>query len=831
MLTILTEKPSAGRNFANALGGMQGTFNGEEYTIISARGHLLTLLEPSKQVPEEKIDMYRRWQIEALPWVYDDFAWKKTIVKMAGAKRVMEAMQSTFSKSDEVVIATDVDPSGEGELLAVEILQACRWTGKTSRMYFYDESETSIRNAFSERKTIEIERDGDYIKADARSKWDYLSMQWTRIATCIAMECGYKRVLRQGRLKSVMCSLVGQQEDAIANYKKVPFYEVRFKDENGNVFAQAKDEAIRKAAKEELDIGSYSESEIVIDSETRKSTPPGKLLDLAGLSAMLAAKGYKPADVLSVYQKMYEQQVVSYPRTEDKKITPEQFGELLPLTDEIARVVGVDPKLLTHRHMRKTHVDEKAGAHGANRPGPKPPASLAELEKRFGEIACEIYTVLARNYLAMLAEDYEYLQQKGHLKDYPSFSGTANIPLKPGYKEIFDNGTKEDEPTKELGEKAAPFIHEGANKKPEKPTIKWLIKRLEKFNVGTGATRTATIAEITRPDPKMGLMNEKKGVLSLTQTGQMSYTLLQGCNIASAEVTEKLFKTMQDIGNFNSSLEELLRSIDNLLLPDIDTMRKNKQAFLARFGRGTEGFGSADKAQGTFVPTAEEVSFNKMWGKYLFSDEEIEKLLRGEEIAIEYPAGESTCRITGVLKKQEWKEEGRVFWGFYKLSEELPKNKVQGIYKPTGEVVVFKNSYAGHMFSDEEIEALLSGKSLTINCRSKDMTEYTVSGKLGQGEYKGHRYWGFIRDTEEGGSEERVTASFVPPGKKRKVNVSFKRTWGGHRFTDEEVRDLLAGKTITIDYVTKAGIPAQATGSLGKRQYKGNKFWTFKTKR
>ena len=52
MLTILTEKPSAGRNFANALGGMQGTFNGEEYTIISARGHLLTLLEPSKQVPE-----------------------------------------------------------------------------------------------------------------------------------------------------------------------------------------------------------------------------------------------------------------------------------------------------------------------------------------------------------------------------------------------------------------------------------------------------------------------------------------------------------------------------------------------------------------------------------------------------------------------------------------------------------------------------------------------------------------------------------------------------------------------------------------------------------
>lgn len=120
-------------------------------------------------------------------------------------------------------------------------------------------------------------------------------------------------------------------------------------------------------------------------------------------------------------------------------------------------------------------------------------------------------------------------------------------------------------------------------------------------------------------------------------------------------------------GNFNSGPEELLRLIDRLLLPNLDTMRKNKEVFLARFGRGTEGFGSADKAK--------------------------------------------------------------------------------GIYKTTGESVVFKKSYAGHMVSDKEIEALLSGK------------------------------------------------------------------------------------TITIDYVTKAGVPAQATGSLGKRQYKGNKFWKFKTKR
>lgn len=37
---ILTEKPSASRNFAKALGGHKGTFNGEDYVITAARGHL-----------------------------------------------------------------------------------------------------------------------------------------------------------------------------------------------------------------------------------------------------------------------------------------------------------------------------------------------------------------------------------------------------------------------------------------------------------------------------------------------------------------------------------------------------------------------------------------------------------------------------------------------------------------------------------------------------------------------------------------------------------------------------------------------------------------------
>ena len=58
-------------------------------------------------------------------------------------------------------------------------------------------------------------------------------------------------------------------------------------------------------------------------------------------------------------------------------------------------------------------------AHGANRPGLNVPKSLSDLDK-YGPGAQDIYVMLAKNYLAMLAEDYEYESQKGHLEKYPA---------------------------------------------------------------------------------------------------------------------------------------------------------------------------------------------------------------------------------------------------------------------------------------------------------------------------------------------------------------------------------------------------------------------------
>lgn len=584
MLLVLTEKPSASRNFARALGGRTGSFNGEEYTIFALRGHVLELDKDFEhQVEAHLVEKYRSWAIEHLPWNPSEINFKK-IVK-DGCSEILDELESALVGVDEVVIATDNDPSGEGELLAWEALEHVGWQGSTTRAFFADEAPKSIQSAMRSRTRIaSMLEDGDYLKALARERFDFCSMQFVRIATHFAKEHGFGSVVREGRLKSVMVSLVGDQQKAHESYVKKPFFEARFKDENGNVFKREAEDlsSIRFDSAEAVDMSGYFPSRIKQDSSEHKHTAPGKLLDLAGLSAILAKEGFKPKSVLATYQKLYEDQVVSYPRTEDKFITPEQFNELLPLIDKIAALVGVNKTLLSHRVPRKTHVKEGA-AHGANRPGPNVPASLEGLAK-YGAEAPRIYEVLAKNYLAMLAEDYEYDLIKAHLIEFPEFKSVSRVPTALGFKAVFDSESMANEDEEKISERsfgpsAEPFVYEGANKRPSKPTMKWLNKQLEKYSVGTGATRTSTLADVTQGGDK-ALLSESRGTLSLTKCGQVSWLLLQNTRIANPEVTESLFLAMDSVGRFERSVDEVVNSITELINCDKLTMEKNAPALI-----------------------------------------------------------------------------------------------------------------------------------------------------------------------------------------------------------------------------------------------------------
>lgn len=627
---IIAEKPSQAKNFAKALGGMKGSYNGESYIITPLAGHLYEFIKAplSKQVNPSLAERYDSWDIELLPWDERDFSWvygyrtNRSGKGTSDAKATVSNVVSALKGCDEIVIATDDDPTGEGTLLAAEvILEAGIRYKKLSRMYFADEAAPSVQKAFKDRKLIaNLLTFPEYQKALFRSKWDFLSMQFTRVASTFAP---FGTTLRQGRLKSAMVVLVGDQLKAISEYKKVPFYQNRFKDENGVVYSDPEAESYENKA----DVpGGLHASDVVCDSKQMKSTAPPKLIDLATLSSMLAPKGIPAATTLATYQKMYESQVLSYPRTEDHYITKEQFAELLPHINKIAGVVGVDASCLTHTQPRKTHVKEGM-AHGANRPGTNVPASLSELDGKYGKGAAEIYKILALNYLAMLCEDYEYEQQKGHVKDYPTYVGSANVPKVAGWKAVFGNlvdDDDEDDNVAGLGTKADPFIHEGFPPKPQAPTMKWLMKQLEKRNVGTGATRTSVYSQVTAND-KSALFKDTKGKISMTDCGDMSYALLPGTHIGSLDLTERVYEQMKAIADGKGQEGAYLHEIQDMVAADIKTMTANA----AKAGLKKSAGGSG-KYSGTFE--GKPVEFYRTICGYECTDDECAKLCAGERI-------------------------------------------------------------------------------------------------------------------------------------------------------------------------------------------------------
>lgn len=710
-LAILTEKPSAGRAFAAALGGTQGTFNNEQFVIVSARGHLYELAQPEQQLvgaTAADVSAMKSWDLGNLPWDSARFSWKR--VPTDGSRDMLAQLRTVLSRVHEIVIATDLDPTGEGDAIAWNIIDELNLHSKRfSRMEFTDEAPASLQKAFIKRRPVQsMLTEGNYLMANFRDRLDFLTMQFTRVASLSAAQ---GTVLRQGRLKSCMVKLVGDQLAAHNNYVKTVQYQNRFRDENGVLYTNPEEPRFpTEAAVPKI----YSPSKVVLDKRTNKATAPRKLLDLAGLSARLSSRGVKADQVLATYQKMYENQVVSYPRTEDKTITTEQFNELLPFVGKIAAVVGVDAALLTHRQPRKTHVKD-AGAHGANRPGPKVPASLAALKNTYGPIAPLIYDELARSYLAMLAEDYLYEAQEGHLELYPAFIGRANVPRSLGWKQVFrlDADDADDKPDADapqdsaqgLGTVGQPIVYEIVPPRPEHPSMKWLMKQLEKREVGTGATRTSTYADVTKARTKYPLLSESRGKLTMTEFGVMSHRLLPGTRIGDLELTERVYLTMRAVAEGKADAEKELAAVAEWVREDMDTMARNAIMMRKELGL-SEVQQRKEKAEGVWAQTGETVRFSREWSGHTFTDMELEDLLAGREIAFTATSAAkgSQFQARGKLALQEFK--GSQFVGF--KPDFGPKKDASGKDLPPAE-------WCKHVFTPEEIASLQAGEKIYID--------------------------------------------------------------------------------------------------------------------
>lgn len=811
-LLIIAEKPSAARNFQKALGGASGMFEGDEYTIVNLFGHVLAHEAPEKTAyPQFKETVGGFGNLENLPWDYKWFDFDRKVPagkNVSDIRNLIADIKGYLTNGYIPVIASDIDAMGEGDLLVTEVLTYIGYKGKIYREYHVDETKTGFTKALREKKDVTARNDG-LTKAVTRSTLDFLTQQLVRAATVTIQTKGYRlpRPVPVGRLQSTIMALMGDQIEAIKNYKPSSVWESRYKLDDLVLTAPG---VPQFATKDSWDAGDLPLKARVREVKaTPGHTAPPKALDLTSLGAMMATKGLDSKKTMAMAQKMYEDAVITYPRTEDDFVTPEQFRESLRTLDQVIELMGMDPAVFTHREPRRTHVKE-GGSHGALRPGSKIPENIADLDGKYGSGAATLYRTITERFLMMFLEDTEWVRHDYETEGTdPVFKGSVRVVTRKGVTDPDEDASDIKMTLPDISKLAELYAHEVKSVAPQKPTESWLLKQLKKVNVGTASTQVPTVGRMVGDNDKFPLNKGKKSSdpLTLTPIGYVGYKVAKGISLGTPECTRKYEEMVKEVVGGKMTQDECYRQFTDTMKQDIQTI------YGMSFNFDDLGFQkTAEKAIGTWK--GETVKIPISHAGHVFTRDELDRLFMDETVEFDgFDFNKNPIKVAVKLANLTY--EGKPYVGFQDMAY------CYGTFQ--GSQIKFKRTYMGHTFSDAECNSLLAGAELEFEATMKDGEKKMLKGFLQkQKTASGVTFYGVK-------AEFPLREGYVRGIFKGKEAVQFKGSWSDHVFTQDEINRLLAGETISITYTSKKdGSPAQASGKLEWQTYEGRKFLGFK---
>ncbi|QKZ04773.1 DNA topoisomerase III [Pseudomonas eucalypticola] len=413
MRLYLCEKPSQAKDIAKVLGASRrgdGCWVGTDVTVTWCIGHLLETAPP-----DAYDERYKRWVLTDLPIVPEKW---KMLVKPKTASQ-FKAVKRLLGEARELVIATDADR--EGEMIARELLEHCRYRGPVQRLWLSALDDASIRKALAALKPG-AETFSLYHSALGRSRADWLiGMNMSRLFTLLGRQSGYQGVLPVGRVQTPTLRLVVDRDRSIAAFVPAPFWAIDVQlDPHGTAFTaqwcpppQACDDqgrcpqqAVAHAAATALR-GAASARLVKLRTE-RQREPAPLPFDLGTLQEVCSKKlGLGAQETLDIAQALYEQyKVITYPRSDCGYLPNSQHSEAPAIIAALGRADPALADLLPHidaSRRSRAWNDAKVSAHH----GIIPTAAGTDLGRLAGKQRA-VYTLIRARYLAQFLPNHEF---------------------------------------------------------------------------------------------------------------------------------------------------------------------------------------------------------------------------------------------------------------------------------------------------------------------------------------------------------------------------------------------------------------------------------------
>lgn len=306
---VIAEKPNVSRAIAKVIGAYRqedGYLEGGDCVVSWCLGHLAEYA-----APEHYDERYENWRFEDLPIL--PVEWKLLVhnTKKPQFNVLRKLLRS--KKFDYVVNACDAGREGEAIFRRVYALAGSKLPIK--RLWISSMEDAAIQQGFENLK------DGAaynnlFAASECRAKADWLiGMNGTRAFT---KKYGRKQTI--GRVQTPTLAMLTERQAKIQNFVKEPYYKVEL---SGAGVVAVSEQTAQEQDADTMQAACDGQCAVVGSIERKRvEKKPPKLYDLTTLQREANRYyGLTASQTLQAAQELYEEKLVTYPRTDSQFVT------------------------------------------------------------------------------------------------------------------------------------------------------------------------------------------------------------------------------------------------------------------------------------------------------------------------------------------------------------------------------------------------------------------------------------------------------------------------------------------------------------------------------